>query len=59
MFAVNEVQAALIQAAFFERGERAAVEQLRTFFPGLADNENTVLCARSIASWRQSEAEGQ
>lgn len=59
MFVVNEAEAAAIRAAY-ERGERAregggelsAAVELRRLFPGLANNENTRICARSIAGWK-------
>src|ERR1700733_1875772 len=51
MFMVNEAEAAAIRKAYIQHGERAAVVELRRHFPGLADNENTLICARSIAGW--------
>jgi hypothetical protein len=50
-FSVSEADAALIRAAYHERGEFAAAVELRRLFPGLADNENTRICARTIAGW--------
>ena len=52
MFAVSEADAAAIRDAFEHGGELAAAVELRRLFPGLANNENTRLCARSIASWQ-------
>jgi hypothetical protein len=51
MFAVTEADAAAIRAAFEQGGELSAVVELRRRFPSLADNENTLVCARSIARW--------
>jgi hypothetical protein len=52
MFAVSEAEAAAIRDAFNEGGELSAVVELRRLFPALADNENTRICARTIASWQ-------
>jgi len=52
MFVVSEADAAAIRDAFEHGGELAAAVELRRLFPGLANNENTRLCARSIASWQ-------
>ena len=51
MFMVNEAEAAAIRRAYEEGGEFAAVIELRRHFPGLIDNANARLCARTIASW--------
>jgi hypothetical protein len=51
MFAVSEAEATVIRDAFNEGGERSASVALRRLFPALADNENTRICARSIAGW--------
>jgi hypothetical protein len=51
MFMVNEAEAAAIRRAYEEGGEFAAVIELRRCFPGLIDNANARLCARTIASW--------
>jgi len=51
MFMVSETEAAAIRRAYEERGEFAAAVELRRHFPGIADNENARLCARTIASW--------
>jgi hypothetical protein len=56
MFMVNETEAERIRDAYQQRGERAAAEVLRECFPGLPDNENTLLCARTIASWLPTPA---
>jgi hypothetical protein len=52
MFAVSESDAAAIRAAFDQGGELSSAVELRRLFPGLADNENTRLCARTIAGWQ-------
>jgi hypothetical protein len=51
MFTVDEPTAAAIRKAYEEGGELSAVVELRRLFPGLANNENTRLCARTIAGW--------
>jgi hypothetical protein len=52
MFIVNEADAAAIRAAYEQGGELAAAVELRRLFPGLANNENTRICARAIAGWQ-------
>jgi hypothetical protein len=52
MFLVSETDAAAIRAAFDQGGELSAAVELRRLFPCLADNENTRICARSIAGWQ-------
>jgi hypothetical protein len=52
MFVVSELDAAAIRAAFDQGGELSAAVELRRLFPGLANNENTRLCARTIAGWQ-------
>jgi hypothetical protein len=51
MFIVSKADAAAIRAAFEQGGELSASVELRRLFPGLANNENTRLCARTIAGW--------
>jgi hypothetical protein len=51
MFVVSEADAAAIRTAYEQGGELSAVVELRRLFPGLANNENARLCARSIAGW--------
>ena len=51
MFVVSEQEAAAIRAAYLEGGELSAVVELRRLFPGLANNENTRACVRTIAGW--------
>jgi hypothetical protein len=52
MFVVDEATAAAIRRVYVEDGELSAVIELRRHFPGIADNENARLCARTIASWQ-------
>ena len=52
MFAVTEKEAALIRAAFEQRGEMSAAVELRRLFPGISDNMQARQCARAIAGWR-------
>jgi hypothetical protein len=49
---VSESDAAAIRAAFDQGGELSAAVELRRLFPGLANNENTRLCARTLAGWQ-------
>lgn len=51
MFMVSETEAAAIRTAYEQGGELSASVELRRLFPGLANNENTRICARSIAGW--------
>jgi hypothetical protein len=51
MFCVDEPTASAIRKAFEENGELSAAIELRRHFPGIADNENALLCVRSIARW--------
>ena len=51
MFAVSEDDATAIRAAFQEGGEFSAAIELRRRFPGIADNAQARLCARTIAGW--------
>jgi hypothetical protein len=51
MFMVNEAEAAAIRRAYEEDGEFAAAIELRRLFPGIQDNANACLCARTIAGW--------
>jgi hypothetical protein len=52
MFCVSEADAAAIRTAYEQGGELSAAVELRRLFPGIIDNENARLCARSIASWQ-------
>ena len=48
---VGKMSAEAIRRAFDERGELAAVVERRRLLPGIVDNEQAALCARTIASW--------
>lgn len=52
MFMVTEADADAIRAAFFDEGELSAAIEVRRRFPGIADNAQARLCARTIAGWR-------
>jgi hypothetical protein len=54
MFMVSKDEAAAIRRVFEESGEFAAAVELRRHFPGIVDNANARLCARTIASWAPS-----
>jgi hypothetical protein len=58
MFIVSEAEAAAIRTAYEQGGELAAAVELRRLFPGLANNENTRICARTIAGWQPLPEEG-
>ncbi|KAA0677642.1 hypothetical protein [Roseomonas genomospecies 6] len=51
MFAVDEITASAVQTAFHERGEWAAVVELRRHF-AIQDNEVALRVVRVIAGWR-------
>jgi hypothetical protein len=51
MFCVTEADAAAIRTVYEQDGELSAAIELRRRFPGITDNENARLCARSIAGW--------
>lgn len=51
MFMVDAATSAAVRDAWINEGEAAAIALLRSHFPGLADNANTAMCARTIASW--------
>jgi len=51
MFAVSEDDATAIRAAFHEGGELSAAIELRRRFPGITDNAQARICARTIAGW--------
>ena len=55
---VNEAEGAAIRAAYEQGGELAAAVELRRLFPGLANNENTRICARTIAEWKPMPGQG-
>jgi hypothetical protein len=52
MFAVTEKEAAVIRAAFEQRGELSAAIELRRLFPGISDNVQARQCVRVIAGRR-------
>ncbi len=52
MFMINEDDAAVIRAAYFDEGELSAAIELRRRFPGISDNAKAHECARTIAGWR-------
>ena len=51
MFAISEADAAAICAAFYEGGEVSAAVELQRRFPGITDNAQARVCARTIAGW--------
>jgi hypothetical protein len=51
MFCVSEAQAAIIRTAFEQRGELAAVVELRRLFPGVGSIAWARECARTVADW--------
>jgi hypothetical protein len=52
MFAVSDEDAAAIRAAFDRAGELAAAVELRRRFPGIIDNADARMWARTIAGWK-------
>ena len=52
MFCVSEAQAAVIRAAFEQRGELSAVVELRRLFPGVGNIAWARECVRTIAEWQ-------
>ena len=52
MFVISEAEAAAIRDAFHQRGEFAAAVELRRLFPGITDNAQARVCARTIAGWQ-------
>ena len=51
VFMVTEDDATAIRATFERDGELSAAIELRRRFPGIADNAQARLCARTIAGW--------
>ena len=49
---VTESDAAAIRTAFNEGGELSAAIELRRLFPGITDNTQARICARTIAGWK-------
>jgi hypothetical protein len=52
MMVVTEAEAAVIRAAFEQRGELSAAVELRRLFPGVTDTAQARACARTIAGWK-------
>jgi hypothetical protein len=52
MFCVSEAQAAVIRAAFEQRGELSAVGELRRLFPGVDNIALARECVRTIVDWQ-------
>ena len=55
MFVVTKADAAAIRAAFEQRGEPSAADELRRLFPGVTDTAQARECARTIA-WLEAPA---
>lgn len=53
MFMVDDETAAVVQRTYAERGEWAAVVELRRRFK-IADNAEALRCVRVIAGWKAS-----
>jgi hypothetical protein len=51
MFAVSEIEAAVIRRVFEEEGELSAMIELRRRFPGIIDNAAARVQVRIIAGW--------
>jgi hypothetical protein len=51
MFIVSEADAALIRAAYEQKGELSAAIEVRRLFPGITENAEARACARTIAGW--------
>ncbi|WP_158921531.1 hypothetical protein [Acidisphaera sp. S103] len=52
MFVVTEANAAAIRTVFEQEGEFSAAIELRRRFPGIANNEQARVQARTIAGWQ-------
>ena len=52
MFVVTEADAAAIRAVYQQRGEFSAAVELRQRFPGITDNAQARMWARTIAGWK-------
>jgi hypothetical protein len=52
MSAVSDEDAAAIRAAYDQAGELAAAVELRRRFPGIIDNAEARMWARTIAGWK-------
>lgn len=55
MFSVSQEEAVAIQTAFHERGEWAAVAELRRYF-AIQNNADALNAVRTITRWRQPPA---
>lgn len=51
MFVVDETTVAVVQRAYAEKGELAAVAELRRIYHGL-DGDDALHAVRAIAAWR-------
>jgi hypothetical protein len=51
-FVVTEADAAAIRAVYEQRGEFSAAIELRRRFPGITDNAQARMWARTIAGWK-------
>jgi hypothetical protein len=56
MFMVTEADADAIREAFHNEGELSAAIELRRRFPGITDNGQARMCARTIAGWKPQPA---
>jgi hypothetical protein len=52
MFVVTEADAAAIRAVYQQWGEFSAAVELRRRFPGITDNAEARMWARTIAGWK-------
>ena len=52
MFVVTEADEAAIRAVYEQRGEFAAAVELRQRSPGVTDNAQARVCARTITGWK-------
>ena len=52
MFVVTEANAAAIRAVYQQRSEFSAAIELRRRFPGITDNAQARMWARTIAGWQ-------
>jgi hypothetical protein len=52
MFVVTEADAAAIRAVYQQRGEFPAAVELCRRFPGITDNAQARMWARTIAGWK-------
>ena len=52
MFVVTEADAAAIRAVYQQHGELSAALKLRRRFPGITDNAQARMWARTIAGWQ-------